>query len=627
MAESLGDLKLSIFLDVSDAKTGAQELKGTISTLNTEASKTEKALDSVGKTIQSSTSNAFKTLNQDIKLAKAGVIEFGANTKIAGDDSMTYGQKLKDLVERKQVLTAQTRVASQQFMMMSGTIGIVGISIRNMINDIRTLDTTKQTPLELSYNIGQIGIQAIAILPALHELNKGLQAMGIFSGGLIGTLSTLVVGIASTALAFGLMFQGVKHSGDMFDRLGKVLSGQMSYWDALKQNIKDISFGLIDLTNNANDAADALKKAMLIGSSQDIEDAKQYQKMLSEGFSEEDSKLYIEMDKQERQRQDRLRENQENYRQELYKPSAKTGKGSKETEQLDKVQQLQKEIADLEKTITDYKAKGYNIDKESEELMQKQVELAYQLNKSQTGISDEMLSRTLEAVDKIETVQDKLGNDVDSRIEAEQKVKVILDAEAEVEEGMRKAEQERIERVGQEYDKEIGTMEGMLNLIGAINSDMAGGGDRWLIKLQQALQIMIAIAKLQKISAQGGEVGAGDILGLIGSFLPFLFLSSGGELPGFGGGDKVPAVLERGEGVINKFGMLKAKALFGENFLPMLNGIGSLPRIPGYYSNGGVVRAGMGNIVIEITGTMDGQDFLAKNVPGYNINLRKRTTS
>ena len=327
---NIGDLELRIFLQTAQAQKEAQDMAGTITKLNEEATKTEKALDNAGQKLDGPVSNAFKKLNQDIKLAKSEVIEFGANTKIAGDDSMTYGQKLKDLVERKQVLTAQTRITSQQFMMMSNSLGIAGLGVRNIINDIRTLDTTKQTPIELAFNIGQIGIQAVTVLPALHEVSKSLQAMGIFSGGLISTLSTLVAGIAATAGAFALMYSSVKHSGDMFDRFGKVISGQMSYWDALKQNIKDVSFGLIDLTNNAEDAAEALKKALLIGTSEDIGDARQYQKMLSEGISEEDAKLFIEMDKQERQRVQRRRENEETYRQELNKPGPKTKKTEKD---------------------------------------------------------------------------------------------------------------------------------------------------------------------------------------------------------------------------------------------------------------------------------------------------------
>lgn len=114
----------------------------------------------------------------------------------------------------------------------------------------------------------------------------------------------------------------------------------------------------------------------------------------------------------------------------------------------------------------------------------------------------------------------------------------------------------------------------------------------------RALQVTEQIIQLFKsINAVGGVV---SLLGKIfGFFIPggegaAAALAGGGELPGFGGGDKVPAMLEAGEGVINKYGMLRAKSMFGENFLSLLNGYGAMTSRMNHLSLGGVVRRNNG---------------------------------
>ncbi|MDD2802305.1 MAG: hypothetical protein PHE96_12690, partial [Methylococcales bacterium] len=52
--------------------------------------------------------------------------------------------------------------------------------------------------------------------------------------------------------------------------------------------------------------------------------------------------------------------------------------------------------------------------------------------------------------------------------------------------------------------------------------------------------------------------------------------ADGVRLPGFGGGDRHPALLESGEGVVNKFGMQKLDAAFGPGFFDGINA-GSSP--------------------------------------------------
>jgi len=56
-------------------------------------------------------------------------------------------------------------------------------------------------------------------------------------------------------------------------------------------------------------------------------------------------------------------------------------------------------------------------------------------------------------------------------------------------------------------------------------------------------------------------------------------LAGGGKLPGYGGGDKVSALLEKGEFVVRK----EAVKNYGSNFFQMLNDMGG--KIPSAYSS------------------------------------------
>ena len=117
---NLGDITLRLLLETGQGQQQAKLLGGTLQELNTEATKTEQALNETTATIQTKTVNAFKSLLQEIRLAKANVLEFGANTKVAGDESKTYGDVLQDLTKKKQVLMLQTKMTSQQLVSMAG---------------------------------------------------------------------------------------------------------------------------------------------------------------------------------------------------------------------------------------------------------------------------------------------------------------------------------------------------------------------------------------------------------------------------------------------------------------------------------------------------------------------------
>ena len=86
-------------------------------------------------------------------------------------------------------------------------------------------------------------------------------------------------------------------------------------------------------------------------------------------------------------------------------------------------------------------------------------------------------------------------------------------------------------------------------------------------------------------------------------------LATGGSLPGYGGGDRIPALLEAGEFVIRK----EAVRMFGSGIFSALNNL-RLPEIPRFATGGAVGAAATGggdtiNLHVNYTGTGSGQDI------------------
>lgn len=111
-----------------------------------------------------------------------------------------------------------------------------------------------------------------------------------------------------------------------------------------------------------------------------------------------------------------------------------------------------------------------------------------------------------------------------------------------------------------------------------IASILGLGADNFVSKLLNGLQSGISLAtSILKLFALFGSGGATGILSFIG-------LASGGQVPGSGSGDTVPAMLTPGEYVINKMSASK----LGTRFLNLLNGGGSVQSVaPGAFAFAG----------------------------------------
>jgi len=99
---------------------------------------------------------------------------------------------------------------------------------------------------------------------------------------------------------------------------------------------------------------------------------------------------------------------------------------------------------------------------------------------------------------------------------------------------------------------------------------------------------------IERVNSGGGGGGGYKTGGIIRKF------AAGGKLPGFGGGDRIPALLEAGEFVIRK----EAVSKFGAGIFHALNSF-RLPELP-KFATGGPVMAGAGGETININLSLPG---------------------
>lgn len=116
--------------------------------------------------------------------------------------------------------------------------------------------------------------------------------------------------------------------------------------------------------------------------------------------------------------------------------------------------------------------------------------------------------------------------------------------------------------------------------------------------LQEGLSLANSFANLLSLVL---GIGSGGIFGLLG-------LASGGQVPGSGEGDTVPAMLTPGEFVVRKSVVSK----IGSGFFEWINGGGLLNSLAGHYAQGGMVAvAGAGGVqVVVLDSIIKGSDIV-----------------
>lgn len=261
--------------ELSPASAEFQRLTGTIKQMQGE-------LDKVNK---NSGVQAFKNLTISIKETKGELAKLAAEQKVGTEEWRKYSDRLRELQRQKQLIQRETKLTSQQLLAMSRDLTVVAYGLRQIGQDAINLSKGEMSAEEMAAAIGNIGIQTLIVLPAIHGLVKALEAAGIVSASTIaklsamaGTLGTLAIGITAVTVAYTAMAGAITHASDMLGRIGAVLSGQMSYWDALKQNLRDVTFGLIDLTDQSDNAARSLEQLLNLS----VASGKQFQNLLDQ---------------------------------------------------------------------------------------------------------------------------------------------------------------------------------------------------------------------------------------------------------------------------------------------------------------------------------------------------------
>ena len=114
------------------------------------------------------------------------------------------------------------------------------------------------------------------------------------------------------------------------------------------------------------------------------------------------------------------------------------------------------------------------------------------------------------------------------------------------------------------------------NFAAAIANTLTGSGKDFMHYVMAALQLAIQTASLIKKGNSKEGIGFMNVLGAIGTVLPFFF-ESGGVVPGPGSTDTVPAWLTPGESVLNK----AATDRLGPGLIQLLNrGGGTAINVP-----------------------------------------------
>jgi hypothetical protein len=278
-----------------------------------------------------------------------------------------------------------------------------------------------------------------------------------------------------------------------------------------------------------------------------------------------------------------------------YKTKPETGKQNNEKEHLDKVEQLTKDIAELEKTIADYKLKGYNIEKESYDLAVKKLQLAFETNQiPPVGVSGFEPKKLPD-----EELQNRFGGGGSTGIP-----EIQLGAEDIY---------NIIAKMPEAFSPILGDVQNMVNILGI-------GADTFTAKLisgiQSGISLLSSVLSIINTVTQGLKPGG---------FLNLLFGAEGGLIPHYplGGlltGKRhaqggIPLVAEGGEYIIKKS---RVDAL-GVPLLNWLNA-GKFTGLTNHYDSGGSVRKSSQQVIINkiyIKSALSGQEFLKDAFPDY----------
>ena len=240
----------------------------------------------------------------------------------------------------------------------------------------------------------------------------------------------------------------------------------------------------------------------------------------------------------------------------------KTGK------EYDRQATFQEKIYNYQQKINDLKQQSADFDRETHKMEIEQIINTWQ--KKQQLINFDYSSK-----------KNPLGKDLEEGKITERQHKKRVDAlDKEKSLALTNLQKEAAKEVFNSFQSSVSAVQSIANTLGL-------GADSFVSKFLGGLQSGISLVSsiISLISSIGSMASGIPFMGGGGGLLSLLGFASGGEVPGSGNSDSVPAMLTPGEFVINK---LRASQL-GSNFLGWLNGGNVSPALAGAYASGGYV--------------------------------------
>lgn len=384
---------------------------------------------------------------------------------------------------------------------LGADLTILSLGVKSVVGDIKGMSEAMQEGSvdmgKLAESAGGATLTLLAMVPAIKAIGvAGLVAIGTWGGALVGLAANIYIAYKQITGLIGAI-----------GNYGKVISGVMTTEQAWKENLKLVTFGLIDLTGASNsvDLSNAINELEILRRTADatakaLEGAK-----MQEIRRRRDLELTPEMVKFESdfEKQEKELKKANEVREKGNKTSSVGQQIEKETLNLVELKQIE-----LGKLNTQLVANIGNLGAELD-LNKKILEVQREITRLKSG--------------ELPSVRDMIGNE---KADAERELAgIALKVKTEVGEGgrinPRQFEIEEMERIesltnamGKGFEGMLGFTQQMLQTMGLTNSEFS--------KILGMIQMMVELVK-----------GGFNFAGLIGDILSFL--PGGGAVSGIAG--------------------------------------------------------------------------------------------
>lgn len=590
-------------------------------------------------TTENENPQSWKELNGEIKATRSELVKLQAEGKIGSAEWDKYADKLRNLAKEKQIVQRQTKLTSQQLLGLSRDLVVVGTGFKNVATEIKNLASGKQSIGEITESVGNLTFNVLALTPAIVSLSRSFTALGGVAGVLGSAFGALLSGVVALASEVTLMVNAFSNLDVTFTAVKRLFEGD-NVFDIWAESTKRLTAGIIDFTNETNNAIQSLGDLLLLSSltGQAFENEKRiqdYQNKYKEGgeffgkYKPEEEKVLIDnfkkLVKQETEqttpRKNEIKVTQPN----RYKAPKVTVEGQ---DNLNIIDEYRKKIFDLEKKLQQIEKDGGLGSslwiKTKEELNEASIELqAFGVNLKNVGDTSLKLGVDLEKV----WLPQALEKEVEEAIKLAEIYKLQNKELVTYSELMDEilAKKEYAEALRNAIDTTVSGFQTIFGLLSEWTGDATSGVSRFFKTIEQSfgiLQQMITFMEtikaiseaIKAVEVASGAKGSGSgnfFEGLIGFVTQFF--ADGGLVQGAGTGtsDSIPARLSNGEFVVN------AKST--RAFYPLLELINGRSRnTTNAFSTGGFVNMSSGQgTPIYIMANMDGLTFMRVNEPKY----------